>query len=698
MRKPRLILMTVGTSMLTNLRKEQQWTPGPDELYALVSEQLQETPCSEPGKQMAQELSYLCFWMRRRKPEEPRDRVALLASDTERGKAAAQVIRRVLCDLGPFCEHYQPVDSLDLVPGLQTTDCETFRKVGVPTLIEAMLRRGESEDCSEIILNVTGGFKGAIPFATIASAFFPRDREVRLHYLFENSPDILELPLYPIGLDFGLWHREANLLEASAHHDIYLQAMDPRMRDVAVELQASEPTAGRTLPRLLNARYLEDVRTDPLQEFSLRVIRQFIENPRLRAPLERLILSVGPRIWLGDKLPMAADHAQRHHHNLLEIAQLFLTPLCQWHPEFLSDTERFVLLASVLLHDCGHTLDSLPLRGSNQSVLLMPTEVRRLHHFLAYHRLTEPALRRELGWLLDDEELNQAVALLCLYHRKCTGWDDEEPPVLGKRNCPYIEMQFPSPVRNDTVRCVDLPRLVALLRLIDGCDNQSRRVGANIDRDMVKRCLDRDADTWRTRLEQVLPAARQASSGRERELLDRLAGGHPKSWSSQDDHALWKLRIEVARKLAERPEEPGLHLFDAAAQAFDNWRLRHGQEAHFVKHEAVHWIRIRPAEGFSPSCLHYQVVLVPTEDQRLASYLDCPEFASAHGDAMGGKPSLRKWIEGEVLAELDEPAALYLCERLKASFRIEFCWEGEPPFDTRPSVGSLAHGISVSPT
>jgi hypothetical protein len=754
----RLLILTVGTSLIKNTGGEgrsgdpevtelNRASSKPYEVKVLnallpfLTEQRVQDELSlrwpggtDPKKidRLPQELSYLAELT-----QDPRYRdgppltVALIASQSYEGTLCANVICQVLKD-----KHHRPWNRYKLLSerpvrpieglrvegeaGEETTDTENiadvFRTVGIPKLLSALqeLCQGGWE---EVILNFTGGFKGAIPFGTIAAAFLPCETVI-LHYLFHNSRTVIKLPSYPIGLNFPLWHREANLLQAYQRKpDIYAPELDARMQAVASDLAKATTSDSATLAHVMQAHYNQQLGTDPLQTYSERVILRFLGDESLRDRLLTLVRNIGPLIWLGDKLPMAADHARLHHHDLLEIAEVLLIPIADQpvdregeDPRFLNEAERFVLLAAVLLHDCGHTLDALPLTGRPDVLVpLFRTEIRELHHFLAYHRLTSHPLAAVLQW--DPElPLAKAVAWLCVYHRKRTGWSNAMEPIAGHNYCPYIEMLAPPPmtlsreelaIPEGTTVC--FPKLVALLRLIDGCDNQGRRVGAGCYRKMTEDVFDQDAATWKHRLHALVPLALQAGVTEPDTIAPLLAPAwrflhETNAWLTGSAPAepklnaeFWQIRRTFGSAIAAMAnplsrEQVCMSLWLEVARAYDEYTVRHNQYIHFIKHEVVERVTILP-EDFD-TCWSFQVhLLVPekvsgdnalvntTDGQPLLDSLDTGKQFAAQ---MDGCSSVRKWVEKEIKAEFTEEAQDYLEKRAGRPVRVQFFWSDRP--------------------
>lgn len=637
---------------------------------------------SSPRDILPQELSYLALlpcqthfslvWG-------PKPKVALLASDSDEGKLCAQVVHDVLvcCAQEEPWSRYEVIETIP-VEGLRVerrTDNDAvagvFCERGIPNLLQKVSALCEAHGPAEVILNITGGFKGAIPYTTLGSLLL-EEPPIRLHYLFEDTDQIIDLPVYPIGLDFPRWHRESTLMKAAAGPggNLYENQLDPRARAVVREHTLWELDGA--LPRLLWERYWDQRDADPIQPFSERVITQFLPHPgsNYRSRLLTLMRETGPLLWYGDKVPMAAEHSARHHHHLFEFAQLLLTPIAA---DFLNEHERFVLLAALVLHDCGHTLSALPVAGNRDALVpLFPGEIRDLHHWLAWYRLTSGDAPEVRGWDRNGQ-LSKEVAWLCLYHRSSMGWDEIEP---NNARCPYLEAEAPPPMK--VAGCkklssnLDFPKLIALLRIIDGLDVQTHRVGPPPSREVMLATFDADAKAARARVRQLLPSAQalvahcpcdcmQGAKAFVCELERWLSGSNASKPSREGQYRA--SRELLARLLATDDGDSESRAFAAAwtelARAYDEFEIRDRQGLHFDKHESVARVRVLPAPDF---CVdknwHFEVILEATPS--FVNVLNDREYLKAHGNVMAGYSTLRDWITAEVAEEFAGGASEYL--------------------------------------
>ena len=126
------------------------------------------------------------------------DEVFLLATDTEDGlECANKVKRKILSDLQPKNIEIKQVD------GLQVDSAKLFRETGLIELCKILQKESEKSYQYDVVFNVTGGFKGVVPFVTVMGMLF----RIPTVYIFERSNELLTLPPLPIAWDIQLFQR-----------------------------------------------------------------------------------------------------------------------------------------------------------------------------------------------------------------------------------------------------------------------------------------------------------------------------------------------------------------------------------------------------------------------------------------------------------------------------------------------------------
>jgi hypothetical protein len=705
-----------------------------------------------PKDRLPQELSYLWKFANGAYDRSQcckQDMVRLLASDTNDAKNCALIIADVLAQK-PWSEWYKVQFNVgaDFAKDVDAEKGDLFRDTGIHKWMEKiqeMIKMLENEGCDRIFLNVTGGYKGTVPYSVLMGMLY--NDKVELAYLFEESPEIIFIPSYPVGLDFRQWHENALRLRM-AKEPIKTTYFIP---DKPVgELLQSDRTLS-AFGKALEERYEAQLNVDPLKVYSKNIITRLLneegpwvggERPKgaadgqwsdvdkrevstLRGILHELIDKVGDIIWLGDKIPEMVEHAQRHHHDLLEFTELFLTPILYHEPGFLNARERFVLLAAVMLHDSGHSLDRISVQacqklshlfgtimvnGIGDEIPLFPSDVRDYHQYLAGIRLDDEGMAKDLGWPRGSgfsanglpESLHDAVILACLYHRRKMDFDQDSGDQAGKL---HLTGQWPGPLceKADKYKqdCgVDLMKVVALLRLIDGCDSQARRAGPRPRIDLSISLLERDYRTAAMRAQQAYEAfcnvedctSKKNWQGKIVEETRNQSQG-TRSWALNDKGRETRIAcLKALHNSTSTPEEKQCaRLWLIAAEAADRAQMRFKQFPHFLKHLAIKEIRVLPAKDFYSNNLSFNIILVPeSSSEQIPDPYDqsrcfpIREWLDQHlfQDDQGLLESLKKTIEREVSAEYAQMAE-YTLRQLK--LKVRYWWQDE--WDRRENGG-----------
>lgn len=725
-----------------------------------------------PQDRMPQELSYLWKfandgydWTQCSR----KDMVRLLSSDTNEAKNCALIISHVLQN-SPWDQWFTVTFDVnhDFAEGVDAKEGDKFRSSGLHNWMEKiqeMVKALGEEGCDRIFLNVTGGYKGTVPYSTLMGMLY--NDKVEIAYLFEDSKEIIFIPAYPVGLNFHQWHENAlrlRMAQQPGGTDYFI--LDPPVGNL---LQSDRTLSA--FGKVLEKQYEGQFKTDPLKVYSTHIITRLLnekgpwaggikpgsapdtdiqwwkdasnEIQALQGILHELIDKVGDIIWLGDKIPEMVEHAQRHHHNLLEFTELLLSPILYYKPGFLNPRERFVLLSAVLLHDSGHSLDRISVQacknlvalfgevnveGLGEEILLFPSDIRDYHQYLSGIRLNDKGMAAELGWpgregLKLKEKglpacLHDAVILACLYHRRKMDYDVDTGGEKGKL---HLTGQYPGPLckRVDPFKqnCgVDLMKVVALLRLIDGCDSQARRAGPQARIDLTLSLLEQDYRTAAMRAEQAYKAFQNGPTcdpngdwarSLVEESRDGTSGRVMEPWTLNDSTR--KIRIESLRILHDgsstQEQKQCSRLWLMAAEAANRAQIRFGQFDHFMKHRAITEIRVLPAKDFNGDNFAFDIILVPdSSDERIWDPRDPSRCGTVKDfwlkqclfkDDSSQYIPLAETIEKEVCSEYEQ-VAKYTADNLK--LKAIYWWEDDwnrqdragQPFYPRSDGASIA--------
>lgn len=186
------ILCTTGTSIATGIPVESRKTGG-EAFRKAIRERLVRLATEADSREFLERASAESNSVSRLEPTAG-DLVVLLHSETEEGMICAEELQRLLES------HLHTKVECRRIEGLQATDATRFRKLGVQNLFAELDRRcGQGQAAAGgVVLNVTGGFKSAVPYVTLYGLL----HQVRVVYIFEQSHHLFTLPQAPVHFDY----------------------------------------------------------------------------------------------------------------------------------------------------------------------------------------------------------------------------------------------------------------------------------------------------------------------------------------------------------------------------------------------------------------------------------------------------------------------------------------------------------------
>jgi len=204
------VLATVGTSLVTNLRKQLALDNDsvPDERQAHGFLRQQDPRDHVCGAEVNSIIHLLAGQRLSAGTIRPPVRLCFLVSDTPEGEWAGLVLQH-------YFEQNPDVESAECetVVGLTGTEPKRFAREGLRNLVKlvaAKLDRTRSEDPSALrVIDATGGYKAQISFAGLIGQAL----KVPVVYLFEQFPYCIEMPPLPVDFDRGLWIENFGLFE-----------------------------------------------------------------------------------------------------------------------------------------------------------------------------------------------------------------------------------------------------------------------------------------------------------------------------------------------------------------------------------------------------------------------------------------------------------------------------------------------------
>ena len=126
------------------------------------------------------------------------DEVALLHSETPDGRICAEEVARLAE------KHFETAPTLREIAGLQVTDAQRFRRIGVQNLFSVLAELHSHRP--DVVLNATGGFKAVVPYLTLYGLM----HRLQVIYLFERSDSLITTAAGPLLTSTtSAWRRRA---------------------------------------------------------------------------------------------------------------------------------------------------------------------------------------------------------------------------------------------------------------------------------------------------------------------------------------------------------------------------------------------------------------------------------------------------------------------------------------------------------
>lgn len=211
----RAILTTVGTSLLSNAKRDLQCGEPTDQQLANYLRHTEAAKASAETNSLSRLLRQ-------------GDRIVFLCSPTDEGKQCAEALAR----------HYRNA-GYDVPNTVEVRDLiykeSRFKLRGLRSLVATLVHqiREEQQAGREVFLNATGGFKAEIAYATLVGLLF----RVPVHYIHEAFQDIIDFPPIPIGWDYSLLADYEEFFEwlnvdlrPTAEVDARLRGLPPEVR------------------------------------------------------------------------------------------------------------------------------------------------------------------------------------------------------------------------------------------------------------------------------------------------------------------------------------------------------------------------------------------------------------------------------------------------------------------------------------
>lgn len=516
----RIILVPVGTSVVLNFDQERELrnSLSDDRRRNFIKQHFKNIRCQigsvanvfnhrdrQEDKNPAEISSLYAFWLKELKGQVDDIRIkVVLIHSPEIGKVCAQLIEKLILDNQYFptngvCWQVELFELEDLDP----MDAKKFPQ-SLNRLAD-LISRQIADFSGEVYVNISGGYKALGPYLTMMAMVL--GRRIKVFYLFEKSPEVLFLPTYPLAFDLLEWRDWRGLLLpfttetllTDIQKEAFLAALQGTKVGSLIEKTNSDGIGLNSIGLLLKSQY--DFGSDAaVSEFGqghllLDRFTDCIAGKTYKNYLSTQCIPRWRHLAVGDHIPETVEHGRGHVQRLLELAQQLLIAA----DIELSNEQLFVLISSIWLHDLGHTGNHFTFEGNNGLIRDKddhastkrfyvygdPDEVRSYHNFLSYELIKNERnfLFPRHALILPDGlklRLLRSIALACLYHRK-------KMPVnrAGKKVDQCYVLKAITDFKDDEV-IEGFAEVAAMLRVLDGAENQQERSGSNECHEVAK--------------------------------------------------------------------------------------------------------------------------------------------------------------------------------------------------------------------
>ncbi|MBT6338014.1 MAG: hypothetical protein HOJ48_01830 [Desulfobacula sp.] len=350
----------------------------------------------------------------------------------------------------------------------------------------------------DIFINITGGYKGLIPYITIMGILL--GNHVKIFYRYESSREIVFLEALPLAFDLFEWRDCRSMLLPFFLGDVLSlgqkETLFKGLSKTKLEglINVGNGYTVNGIGELIRRKYDKKKGVD-ISEFGKGAILtdRFTESGgRYKSILLQECIPKWRHLSTGDHIPETVEHGRGHIQRLLELANQLLNSI----DLKLSDEQLFVLICSIWLHDIGHTGDYFTFQGK-EGVFRKngypdskdryycfdnPEKVRKFHNFLSYELIMKEKEKKFLfpsDFTADTKgcELLNSIAFAALYHRKKmpVHLDSPQDDVVYED-----EIKVTKGIKNleenkEVIKGFGI--VVGLLRFLDGCENQEERAG-----------------------------------------------------------------------------------------------------------------------------------------------------------------------------------------------------------------------------
>ncbi len=133
--------------------------------------------------------------------------VYLIATDSILSPLAAEIIKNVVKEKLELKCIFNPQN--DVIRKLQIWDYKSFRKEGLPNLVNRVYQILISHYAPDLIFNITSGFKALIPYMSIIAQI----NGCHVVYIFEMTDTLIRIPPLPLSIDYEIFDNNYEIFE-----------------------------------------------------------------------------------------------------------------------------------------------------------------------------------------------------------------------------------------------------------------------------------------------------------------------------------------------------------------------------------------------------------------------------------------------------------------------------------------------------
>ncbi|MBM3711847.1 MAG: hypothetical protein FJW56_00185 [Actinobacteria bacterium] len=636
--KPKLVITTVGTSLIEKLGMEKiktrnGWVDNKNKLYNqslhvnitsycetkktdeaekhyqenqsdvkgtinLLTEKLTD-PANDSPFAPAEIASLWKMGLNKEK-----DKVVLLYSDTPDGAFCAVVNAVYINHKIAKCDIQN--GDIHIIDGLQSKDGDKFKNEGLPNLLKIisnLIKENNKE--YKIVLNITGGYKGLIPYMSLIGMCFD---EIDIVYLYEESDRLIRFEKLPVDFDILYWNDHRCVVDILQNFSLTADNKKSLKESLSKKYQYIFDKEGNitSFGKFISDR-LEERRVSIDYYGSGRVLTELITDPGIKKTVEEWIKH-SQHIWYGDLIAETVEHGRGHAQRLQEMAFQILHPIKQKNPNFISDEELQILIYTLWLHDIGHSGRKVNLcdeegKEFNQPFPVdigpFPSLVRDLHHYTAYLMILEDLEKDENNRVFfgkeikskdngchylggrneDDAKSKGLLAALCyLYHRgkmkilenrNNSGDMIFEDAVNIIEKFSFSQKNFINNYHNGlNANGYNLNLITAIQRIVDACDVQLERAYSEELELRKKYTRELEIETEKARMlvlvdtiKKVMGSSKNVDKTIYTQFIDFMNGNTIKGWLEKEVEENYKNdNKEKLSKLQKQLEKEGFQL------------------------------------------------------------------------------------------------------------------------------------------